>query len=95
MNLIEFKQSLQGTHPPANISVFMESLWYDKKGNWEKAHDLVDSLPGTEAARVHAYLHRVEGDEGNAAYWYRRAGANRPSYGEDQEWEVLVNQFLT
>lgn len=94
MDFIEFKQSLQDAHPPKQLSVFLESLWYDGKGNWKKAHDLVDDLPGTEAARVHAYLHRVEGDESNADYWYRRAGTKRPAYTKDQEWEVLVNQFL-
>lgn len=94
MDFNEFKQSLQQEHPPKLLSVFLESLWYDGKGNWKKAHDLVDDLPGTAAARVHAYLHRVEGDESNAAYWYRRAGAQRPAYSQEQEWEVLVQQFL-
>jgi hypothetical protein len=94
MDFIEFKQSLQGIHPPKQLSVFLESLWYDGKGNWKKAHDLVDDLPGTEAARVHAYLHRVEGDESNADYWYRRAGTKRPACTKEEEWNLLVNQFL-
>ncbi|WP_339070961.1 hypothetical protein [Chitinophaga sp. 212800008-4] len=94
MDLKEFKSSLQKEHPPKEISVYLESLWYDAKGNWKKAHDLVDSLPGTDAARVHAYLHRVEGDQGNADYWYRRAGASRPAYPQEEEWEVLVTRFL-
>ncbi|MBO9729649.1 MAG: hypothetical protein J7623_13515 [Chitinophaga sp.] len=94
MDFNEFKQSLQQEHPPTSLSVFLESLWYEGKGNWKKAHDLVDDLPGTDAARVHAYLHRVEGDESNAGYWYRRAGTQRPAYSQEQEWEVLVRQFL-
>ncbi|MFY0255986.1 hypothetical protein ACDQ55_18765 [Chitinophaga sp. 30R24] len=94
MDLIEFKQTLQGVHPPAALSVYLESLWYDARGNWQKAHDLVDQLPGTAAARVHAYLHRVEGDEWNAGYWYRKAGITRPDYSQEEEWELLVNQFL-
>ncbi|MBS0032265.1 hypothetical protein ACTJJ0_33870 [Chitinophaga sp. 22321] len=94
MDFNEFKQSLQDAHPPKYLSVYLESLWYDGKGYWEKAHDLVDDLPGNDAARVHAYLHRVEGDEANAEYWYSRAGETKPSYSKEQEWEVLVNQFL-
>ena len=94
MDFIEFKQSLQDAHPPKLLSTFLESLWYDGKGNWKKAHDLVDDLPGTDAARVHAYLHRVEGDQSNADYWYRQAGAPKPAASLQEEWEALVNQFL-
>lgn len=43
-------------------------------GEWDAAHDLVQDDPSPEAAWVHAHLHRVEGDLGNAGYWYRRAG---------------------
>lgn len=94
MDFNEFEQSLQETHPPKNMSVYLESLWYEGKGNWKKAHDLVDDLPGTDAARVHAYLHRVEGDAGNADYWYRRAGTTKPAGTQKEEWKLLVSQFL-
>ena len=94
MDFNEFKQSLQEVHPPKYLSVYLESLWFDAKGYWEKAHDLVDDLPGVDAARVHAYLHRVEGDEANASYWYSQAGEKKPSYSKEEEWEILVNQFL-
>lgn len=94
MDLNKFKQSLQEAHPPKNMSVYLDSLWYEGKGNWKKAHDLVDDLPGAEAARVHAYLHRVEGDRANADYWYRRAGTTMPSGTQEEEWELLVSQFL-
>ncbi|MGF6930273.1 hypothetical protein QFZ48_005773 [Chitinophaga sp. W2I13] len=94
MDLNEFKQSLQETHPPKYVDIYLESLWYEGKGNWKKAHDLVDDLPGPDAARVHAYLHRVEGDQANADYWYRRAGTTRPSGTQEEEWEQLVTQYL-
>ncbi|HWV69763.1 hypothetical protein [Chitinophaga sp.] len=94
MDLNKFKQSLQEAHPPKNMSVYLDSLWYEGKGNWKKAHDLVDDLPGAEAARVHAYLHRVEGDRANADYWYRRAGTTMPPGTQEEEWELLVSQFL-
>ncbi len=71
------------------------ALWYDAKGLWEKAHDQVDQLPGKSAARVHAYLHRKEGDQWNADYWYRKAGENRPNANLEEEWEELLGRFWT
>ncbi|RFS26962.1 hypothetical protein DVR12_04045 [Chitinophaga silvatica] len=94
MDLLDFKQSLQGATPPKNLNVYLNALWYDGKGDWKKAHDLVDGLSGTEAARIHAYLHRVEGDHWNANYWYRRAGEEMPACSQEKEWELLVGRFL-
>ena len=62
MTFHEFKDSLNGTLPPENLSTYLLSLWYDGRGDWVRAHDLVDSLTTAEAAHVHAYLHRKEGD---------------------------------
>lgn len=94
MTFSEFKSSLGNRQPPAQISVYLQSLWFDGKGNWQEAHSLVDSLPGTEAAHVHAYLHRKEGDLANADYWYRKANQSRPAVDLNQEWENLVRKFL-
>lgn len=94
MTFSEFKSSLTNSQPPAGVSVYLQSLWFDGKDDWHQAHALVDSLPGTEAAHVHAYLHRKEGDLSNADYWYRRASQSRPAIALDQEWENLVNKFL-
>jgi hypothetical protein len=69
------------------------ALWYDGHGDWEKSHDQVDQLPGKSAARIHAYLHRKEGDQWNADYWYGRAGEKRPEISLDEEWELLVKRF--
>lgn len=88
-----FTESLSLATPPAHFSVLLKSLWYDKKGDWKKAHDLVDSLPGLEAAWVHAYLHRKEGDIWNADYWYARAKKVRPASTLEEEWESLVVHF--
>jgi len=89
-----FHESLSHPEPPEHFSVLLKSLWYDKKGDWKKAHDLVDSLPGAEAAWVHAYLHRKEGDSWNADYWYARAKKVRPTLTLEEEWEELVNHFI-
>lgn len=69
--------------------VLKKALYYDKIGNWQKAHDLVDGLMGTDAALIHAYLHRKEGDLWNANYWYRKAGHEMPSDDVDEEWHRL------
>ncbi len=94
MDLAKFASSLAGSAPPSGSSVYLKALWFDGKGDWTKAHDQVDQLDGKEAARVHAYLHRKEGDSWNADYWYQRAGTNRPDSTLAEEWNYLVKQFL-
>ena len=81
-------------HPPSGISVYAEALWYDAKGAWEKAHTLIQDLPDRNAAWIHAYLHRKEGDIWNADYWYNRAGKKRPDLTLNEEWEQIANAFL-
>jgi hypothetical protein len=71
MNSAEFKSSLAAPTPPANLSAPLLALWYDAHGDWEKAHAQVDELETPEAMAVHAYLHRKEGADSNAEYWYR------------------------
>lgn len=70
----EFQRSLKGDAPPAALPAPLQALWWDAKGDWERAHDRAQAEDGAAAAWVHAYLHRKEGDDANAAYWYRRAG---------------------
>ncbi|GAB3661312.1 hypothetical protein GCM10028791_35750 [Echinicola sediminis] len=94
MTPAEFKNSLQQNQPPKGISIQLTSLWYDGKGNWEHAHDLVNDLMDEDSAYVHAYLHRKEGDEWNASYWYRNARKTKPSCSLEEEWEMLVEYFL-
>lgn len=90
----QFKSSLSEPICPMGLSIYMQALWFDGKGDWNKAHDLVNDLTSGEAARIHAYLHRKEGDIGNADYWYRRAGATRPVVSLDEEWLMLVGLYL-
>ncbi len=92
-NVLDFNRSLSQTLPPSEYSVLLKSLWYDAKGDWKKAHDLVDQLPGKDAAWIHAYLHRKEGDLWNADYWYGRAGKLRPKQDLREEWDSLVQHF--
>ncbi|MCW3088734.1 MAG: hypothetical protein JWQ78_2120 [Sediminibacterium sp.] len=87
---MQFTKTLSGTKPPAVFSPPLAALWYDAMGDWNAAHDLINDMEGAEVAWVHAYLHRKEGDNGNAGYWYRRAGKNPCSKALAEEWEDLV-----
>ena len=80
---------------PGGLSAPLEALWYEVRGEWKRAHEIVQAQSTTEAAWVHAYLHRKQGDEWNSKYWYRRAGSTFPEHSSfDQEWESLVNMLL-
>jgi hypothetical protein len=84
-----FERSLSEEAPP-KLSPPLSALWWAKKGQWDKAHALVMDAATPDAAWVHAYLHRVEGDLDNAGYWYRRAG-RRPATGSlDEEWRAIA-----
>ena len=69
-------------------------MWYDAKGNWDRAHDLAQEIHNNEGSWIHAYLHRKEGDEGNAAYWYHRADKPVCNSSLQDEWENIVVTFL-
>jgi hypothetical protein len=94
MTLTEFKNTLSGNVPADNLSVYLKALWFDAKGDWEKAHTLIQEMPDKTAAWIHAYLHRKEGDIWNADYWYTKASKKRPSMPLDQEWEEIVFSLL-
>jgi hypothetical protein len=94
MDLNTFKDSIATNQVPAQASVYLKALWYDQKGDWEKAHQLIQDLPDKNAAWIHAYLHRKEGDVWNADYWYRNAGRKRPAVSLQEEWEQLTAAFL-
>jgi len=94
MQFETFQQSIHDTAPPPQLSVYLQSMWYDAHGDWDKAHQLVDHLDDTTASWVHAYLHRKEGDAGNAGYWYRRANKKMPAIALQEEWETIVKTLL-
>jgi len=92
--LADFKSSLSGDVPPEELSVYSKALWWAGRGNWERSHDLIQNVNDQQAARIHAYLHRFEGDLSNAQYWYSKANTSMPGATIDQEWENLVIQFI-
>jgi hypothetical protein len=89
-----FIETLKRSSPEPHFSPALKSLWYDAKGNWERAHAEVDHLTDLDAAWVHAYLHRKEGDQWNADYWYAKARKRKPDCSLEEEWESLVSYFL-
>ncbi|TDB65068.1 hypothetical protein [Arundinibacter roseus] len=95
MTFTEFENTLKLAAPDDSWSPLLQALWWDAKGDWEAAHEIAQSKEGTKAFdRLHAYLHRVEGDDWNARYWYRRAGATLPDQTLREEWEYLVREHL-
>jgi hypothetical protein len=90
----EFRQSLTESQPPAQVSKPLLALWHEAKGEWGRAHDVLQHDDSADGAWVHAYLHRVEGDAGNAAYWYRRAGKPVAQNALADEWSALVSAML-
>lgn len=94
MDLADFKESLSAGEPPQHASVYLKALWFDRNGDWNKAHILIQDVESNNAAWIHAYLHRKEGDIGNADYWYRRAGKYRPPGSLEEEWEEIASALL-
>ena len=93
MDFEEFVQTLDQDNPP-RVKPMLEALWHDRKGHWDQAHNIVQDIDGSMASWIHAYLHRREGDLGNAGYWYARAGRSRPEVDLNTEWEELVKQLI-
>jgi len=89
-----FKASLDAVAPPAGIGGPLEGLWWAAKGDWDRAHKVVQDDESREAAWVHAYLHRVEGDLPNAGYWYRTAGEPVARGTLDEEWAAIAARLL-
>jgi len=94
MTFIDFKNSLSQNSPPKNVDDLLTALWHDAKGTWEKAHKVTQNIEGQDAAWVHAYLHRKEGDSGNASYWYSRAGKSFSNKILEEEWEEIVKAVI-
>lgn len=90
MTPAEFK-----TANPEQFRGALLALWWDAQGNWERAHEIAQEIEDSSGSWVHAYLHRKEGDEGNAGYWYRRAGRPQAKGDLELEWTRIVEQMLS
>ncbi len=94
MNFEDFQLSLEQSAPPKGLSEPLLALWYDGRGDWNQSHEVAQANETPANNLIHAYLHRKEGDQSNAGYWYRRAGRALPKNSLAQEWEALVREFL-
>jgi hypothetical protein len=94
MQFDEFINSTKEDAPPQSLSEPLQAMWYARKGDWETAHNIAQSI-GTELGSwIHAYLHRVEGDLSNADYWYKRVGKPPHSGSTDAEADDIINSIL-
>lgn len=90
MDFDAFRAALSAPAPPAELPPALRALWQDARGHWDRAHEIAQDMPGPDGAWIHAYLHRKEGDPGNAAYWYRRAGKPVCRESLEAEWEAIA-----
>ena len=94
MYLSEFLQLLLLDSPPESLSEELKALWWDKKGDWDRAHSIAQEIVTAQGSAIHAYLHRKEGVLWNADYWYAKAGRQRQDISLDMEWEQLAAEMV-
>lgn len=94
MDMTSFRASLAQKTPPGELPPLLRALWHSAKDQWEEAHRIAQDDDGADGAWVHAHLHRVEGDEANAGYWYRRAGRPHCESRLEDEWAEIAGALL-
>jgi hypothetical protein len=94
MSVDELLEIARDGGPTADLTPLLRALCLEARGDWDQAHQIAQAESGRDAAWVHAYLHRKEGDVGNAAYWYRRAGRPEGGGGFDAEWRSIAGVLL-
>lgn len=93
MTMEEFR-ALRADEAPPDLSGALLALLQDAQGNWSAAHESAQRDESRNGAWVHAYLHRKEGEDANAAYWYRNAGRPLPTCSQQAEWEEIAGELL-
>jgi hypothetical protein len=94
MTLEEFLKVKDSGMIPEDFPPLLQSLLLDADGDWDSAHRIAQEDFTAEGAWVHAYLHRKQGDLGNAGYWYRNAGRSMPEMSPEEEWEYIAMELL-
>ena len=94
MDFDSFNRSLGEAAPPAGLSLALQALWWEARGDWHQAHKCAQQQGDARGAWAHAYLHRVEGDLSNAGGWYRRAEQPMPTTPLKEEWEAIARALL-
>ena len=97
MTLQEFLDSIeQDSAPPHALSPEAKALWHAKKGNWDEAHDIAQDIHTRMGSWIHALLHLIEGDVGNANYWYHKAQQPPKKRTDiDAEWRAIAGEVLS
>jgi hypothetical protein len=95
MDLTQFSATVAEGAPPEGMSLALQTLWWDAKGDWDRAHQCAQQDEGTTGSIVHAYLHRKEGDMRNAGGWYSRAGREPATDSLEEEWRSLADEMLS
>ena len=94
MTVKEFLDTLKLERPPDHFPPLLRALWYERKGDWSTAHQIIQTIHSPRACRIHAFLHRLKGDNENAAYWYQKARQPYPSFDLEKEREILLAKLL-
>jgi len=94
LSIEKFQESIQQGEIPGGLSESLQALWYEAKGQVDKANRLVKSDGGTQSLRVQAYLARKRGAEVEALEYYTQAGCDPCRLSCEKEWETLVMSFL-
>jgi hypothetical protein len=95
MDFEAYRGSLAQDEPPEGLSMAAQALWWEAKGDWQRAHQCAQKQPDPEGAWAHAYLHRVEGDLSNAGGWYGRAGRPLSTAPLNEEWETIARALVS
>jgi hypothetical protein len=94
MDLAAFRKTFEAQDPPVGLTRQLRALWYVGKQYWDRAHALIQTQDDADSCRIHAHLHRLDGDLPNAAYWYSRAGLGMPDCDTQTEWEQIATALL-
>lgn len=96
MNAAELAASAErDTEPGASLSDEARALWHAKKGNWEEAHNIAQEIHTPMGSWIHALLHLIEGDQGNANYWFRLAGKPSRNPGDIETlWDEIALEIF-
>ena len=92
--MTEFQQSLKLESPPDIWPEALRAVWWEANGNWDNSHNIAQDIQSDVGNWIHAYLHRKEGDEWNAGYWYRRANREFPKNTLDEELDTIIEHIL-
>lgn len=94
-NYTDFEATLEQATPPNSWPETLKSLWFMAKDDWERSHNIAQDIESAMGSLIHAHLHRVEGDDWNAKYWYRQAGRPFPLVSFAEELQQLVIEVIS